>query len=274
MTTVVWHGKTRTFAVDSMCTFRKGNDPLLRNEAAYKIVDLYPLELIDRNGERLLAAAVSGDVSGINRLLKFLIEALGEWKLMARIVSDVGGAFLSSTQAASAVVITNKAAYRVTMEAGVRIDKFELDEFIAIGSGNWSAITAYRVFDVSARDAVLSATVCDDGTGFMIMTAQVTSKGLTGHHGEYFNDMKAEILKIRKKVGARLTVDVIKEQLSPKNRFGTGDNIVSEGRLMIIRKRELAKRKEKVVRKKPAKETPIPPVEAVKKATVRKKKLK
>jgi hypothetical protein len=254
MTTVVWHGKTRTFAVDAMGTFQRNFEPILHNEHAYKIVDLVPLKLIDRYGERLYAAAVSGNVNGINSLLKFLIETLGEWKSMANVVKNIGGTFLSPAQGACAVVITNKAAYRVTMETGVKIDKFELDAFISIGSGKWSAITAYRVFGVSARDAVLSATVCDEGTGFMVMTAQVTSKGLTGHHGEYFNDMNAEILKIRKKVGTHTAVDTVKKQLSLENRFGTGDNIVSITRLQKIRESELTKRKEKTSGKKPLKE--------------------
>ena len=289
MTTVVWHGKTRTFAVDAMGTFQKSFEPILHNEHAYKIVDLASLKLVDRYGERLYATAVSGNVNGINSLLKFLIETLGEWKSMANVVKTIGGTFLSSAQTACAIVITNKAAYRVTMEAGVKIDKFELGAFIAIGSGKWSAITAYRVFGVSARDAVLSATVCDEGTGFMIMTAQVTNRGLAGHRGEYFNDMDAEILKIRKKVGGHSTIDVVKKQVSLENRFGTGDNIVSTSRLQQIRERELTKRKEKTAGKKPLKEPygaeevvapvnglrpPVSPIKPTKKPTTRKKKPK
>lgn len=277
MTTVVWHGKSRTLAVDAMGTHSPNGSPILQNEEAYKIVDLVPLNLVTRTGERLLAAAVCGPANSINTVLQFVLEGMGQWGVMAEIVKDLGGTFLSKTTAAGAILITSKAAYRFTMAGGISIKKAELNEFLAIGSGLWMAITAYRGFGVNARDAILAASACDENTGFLIMTVKVTGKGLKEHRGEYVNDLTKELLKIRETVASNQQVDTVKETVSLEKRFGDCEKILPGHRIRRIQDRERfesAQAKKRINEKKSPLSTDVASETAPKARAVGKKKLK
>lgn len=244
MTTIVWDGANRTLAADAMATITYRNNPVLQNENVYKLVDLASSNLVSRTGERLLAVGVAGMVSGVPQMIDYIINGLGHWEAAAKSVSFYGGVFMPNGQkSVSALLVTNKFVHFIHMENGVTHNRFPLGEFIAIGSGGEAAYTAHRAFGVNAEEAILAAATTDPGTGFLVIQAKVTAKGLTDHHGRYYNDVNEAVLALRKRVPSYKEVDAPKRRIKMKDRFG--DVGVSKGPkfLEAIRKREADERK-------------------------------
>lgn len=254
MTTIVWHGPSRTLAVDALATIRYGTNPLLRNEQAYKIIDLTPTKLVDRHGEKLLALALSGSPSGADDLLRFVIEGLGDWKGTAELVKKVGGTFLSRDNSTTSILITSKNAYVINMNNGVQVMQFKLNDFVAVGSGGTAAYAAYRAYGATARDAVLTASATDPGTGFLIFTVKVSAKGLSEHRGEYVNDLQVALHELRSRPAKVKEIDIAKKHGRLEKRMGDLDGLFSSKRLKEIRDEEQKKGKAERARKRKIRE--------------------
>lgn len=233
MTTIIWHGSTRELIVDAMVSYRD-----FSAEAANKIVDLTPLKLTSRDNEKLLAIAFSGNAQGIKSLTNFLVEGLGDWEGAARYVQRVGAIFQPGHLDTSAILITSKYTYHIVMRRGIEINRFDLNDFVALGSGARAALTAHRVFGADAYECLLAAVATDVSTGFLALGTKVTPKGLKDQWGHYINDVTQEVAELRNQVPERDEINLKKKAVDLSHRFGQADELFPKHRLGIVRTRE------------------------------------
>ncbi|WJJ55087.1 hypothetical protein [Xanthomonas phage RTH11] len=177
MTTIAYHGPSRTICSDSLVT-RGAGAAKVRNESAVKVECLKRLKLPRCKGEKLLALAYCGTMQRMEDATRFILHNFKSWRGAEELYRREGLS-LDNLNNVSMLLITDKKAYCFNFANGrLEFIPYELDAYVTIGSGCTAAITAMKVYGATARDALVAAALIDDSTGVIVHTHRITKDGL------------------------------------------------------------------------------------------------
>lgn len=221
MTTIVYHGLEKTFAMDSMVTWTSGAKQH-RIENSYKIEDLTPNDIVTREGERLIALCFSGSVGQFGRCYDFILDHLHKWEERYKEIKEAGGQFLGFGTV-GVILVTDKHTYTFRFTSEVAVKKHKPTAFVSAGSGSAMADTAHFVFGVAAVDAVKAASFIDEASGYMVHSLTIIDNKLVPHVPHYISDPKAEVVAMRKRAAKSTAYDMPKATTEFHKRYSHSD---------------------------------------------------
>lgn len=177
MTTIVYHGPSRSIYSDSLVT--TSNDKAAsRLEALVKVEDLTRFKLKKSKGERLLAAGFAGSLAKLDAALKFTLSNFKIWKVAVNVGRD-DGLSVHHLQGVTVMLVTDKHTYALHFHAdSVDVATYMPTDTFAIGSGGRVAETAMTVYGADGLDALCAASLCDEATGSVANIHRITDKGV------------------------------------------------------------------------------------------------
>lgn len=277
MTTIVYHGREKTFAMDSMVTWTSGSKQH-RVENSYKIEDLTQANIVSHKGERLIAICYAGNTGAFERAQNFVLNNLHNWKEKFEEIKEAGGQMLGSGTV-RLILVTDKFTYVFYIAGHVTVEVKEPTEFVSAGSGGWMADAAHFVYGADAMDAVKAAALVDEGSGYLIHSLTIRDGQLVPNEPFYITDPQAEVMAMRKRAGKATCFDSAKHTATFANRYRDLDERrdkklqkVREDQQTLIRQKDEAETQDKAkaqkqvtgkVAKKKARKKPQKPAEAV-----------
>lgn len=177
MTTIVYHGPSRSIYSDSLVT-TSDLTATSRIEALVKVEDLTRFKLKKSKGERFLAAGFAGSLGKLESALKFTLSNFRLWN-GAVSVGRSEGLSVNHLNGVSVLLVTDKHVYTLHFSAdGVKANTYKPTDTIAIGSGGRAAETAMSVYGANGLDALCAAALCDEATGSLANIHRITDKGV------------------------------------------------------------------------------------------------
>lgn len=242
MTTIVYHGPSKTFAMDSMATWTSGAKQH-RIENSYKIEDLTQAEIVSYKGDKLIAMCFAGSVNSFERCSDFILNNLHKWTAAMKYIHEMGASFRTQGNV-SVILVSDKFTYKFHFDGhGVKVTKWTDDAFVSAGSGSNAAWTAYHVYGASAVDAAKAATFVDEGTGYLIHSLTIVDGKLVPNAAQYITDAKAEVMGLRKRAAKSTAYDMPKRSVELHNRYSHNDDERAE-KLKKVREKQEAERKD------------------------------
>lgn len=241
MTTIVYHGPSKTFAMDSMATWTSGAKQH-RIENSYKIEDLTKAEIVTFKGERLIAMCFAGSVSSFERCSDFILNNLHKWTSRMKELHEMGGSFRTQGNV-SVIMVTDKHSYKFNFDGhGMKVNAWTHDAFVSAGSGSNAAWTAYHVYGATAVDAVKAASFVDEGSGYLIHSLTIVGNDLVPNPACYITDAKAEIMGLRKRAGKSDAYDMPKKSVELSDRYSHNDEERADKLKKVREKQETARK--------------------------------
>lgn len=242
MTTIVYHGPSKTFAMDSMATWTSGAKQH-RIENSYKIEDLTKAEIVSFKGDKLIAMCFAGSVNSFERCSDFILNNLHKWTATMKQIHEMGASFRTQGSV-SVILVSDKFTYKFNFDGhGVKVTKWTDDAFVSAGSGSNAAWTAYHVYGATAVDAAKAATFVDEGTGYLIHSLTIVDDKLVPNPAQYITDAKAEVMGLRKRAAKSTAYDMPKPTVELNDRYSHNDNDRAE-KLKKVREQQETARKD------------------------------
>lgn len=200
MTTIVYEGAKRTLYTDSMVSSSVG-DVRTRTDMTFKVEDLSRLKIVSRRRDRLIAMAYAGSISAFQRITKFVLANLHDWKAGLQRLADHGASLHDATGSAC-LLITDKKLYCFRFGSNsIEVEEVGLDENVTFGSGGPFARVAMEVYGADGFDAIAAASMCDPHTGCLIHAYRIEGNRLKPLTPVLYQDSKEARLTMRKRAG-------------------------------------------------------------------------
>ena len=210
MTTIAYHGPSRTICSDSLVT-RGAGAAKARLEAVVKVECLKRFKLPRCKGERMVALAYAGSLQGMENATRFALHNFKSWRGAEEIFRREG-VTLEGLNGTAMLLFTDKSVYGLRVDNGrLSYNEYDLDAHLTLGSGGMPALTAMKVYGASPRDAVVAAALVDDGTGVIIHTHRIAKDGLIYELPEVISTEDSTRLQLRKNAAKSKDMPKIKK---------------------------------------------------------------